>query len=317
MGIISSLIEKIPTTSKLEYIVSFANGVVGNVPKPENLAVYEGAENITLECSGVEVYGEDPVGYYFSCVKAGEDLNNNLVRKIIAELANKEKPSHIFSGLEANVEYVLAIWAYKEGSEVWGPPAKKYGTPRAVEDPVAVNDTFAFLEDSIDNKLDVLANDSDVDGDPLKIKSVTEAEHGAVVNKEDFIEYTPSPYYCGLDRFKYTVTDGEETHEAEVTINIACRSSEDKDFYFCYTATRAFGEDSPQVKSLRAFKNDVLLNKESLLYPLTSKAVDEYNFLGSRLVEYADKHPSPGRIIDTLLRPPIALAAKLIDIQKK
>ena len=40
------------------------------------------------------------------------------------------------------------------------------------DDPVAVNDPFGAEQDSINNTLDVLANDTDVDGDLLTITAV-------------------------------------------------------------------------------------------------------------------------------------------------
>jgi len=56
--------------------------------------------------------------------------------------------------------------------------------------------------------IDVLANDSDKDGDPLFIESVGEAISGTVALLGDQVEYTPNAdFCCGIDGFAYVVTD--------------------------------------------------------------------------------------------------------------
>ncbi len=55
----------------------------------------------------------------------------------------------------------------------------------------------------------VLANDTDLDGQPLHAVLATPPEHGTIelLDNGHFI-YTPSPEYSGLDRFEYRATDG-------------------------------------------------------------------------------------------------------------
>jgi len=87
--------------------------------------------------------------------------------------------------------------------------------------PRANDDTPSTNEDaSID--IDVLANDTDVDGDSLKVTEVTQGTHGSVsVNPTDTLSYTPNPDFNGQDSFKYTVSDGNDgTAEASVLITI-------------------------------------------------------------------------------------------------
>jgi hypothetical protein len=57
--------------------------------------------------------------------------------------------------------------------------------------------------------IDVLANDSDVDGDELYLVSATSAEHGLVeVLDSGFIQYTPDIGYVGVDTIVYSISDG-------------------------------------------------------------------------------------------------------------
>ncbi|HET7274341.1 MAG TPA: Ig-like domain-containing protein [Longimicrobiaceae bacterium] len=58
--------------------------------------------------------------------------------------------------------------------------------------------------------IDVLANDSDPDGDSLTIDSISDPANGvAAVNSGATITYTPDGGFSGEDSFEYTVSDGK------------------------------------------------------------------------------------------------------------
>jgi hypothetical protein len=69
----------------------------------------------------------------------------------------------------------------------------------------------------------VLANDTDLDGDTLGVSEFTQPAHGTVVYNEDGIfTYTPDANYHGNDNFSYTVTDGnggKDTATIQITVN--------------------------------------------------------------------------------------------------
>src|SRR5262249_38700312 len=69
---------------------------------------------------------------------------------------------------------------------------------------------------------DVVANDSDVDGDALAIQSVTQPAHGSVtIVSGHEIRYTPAPDFAGADAFTYTVADPSgATALATVTVAV-------------------------------------------------------------------------------------------------
>jgi large repetitive protein len=73
--------------------------------------------------------------------------------------------------------------------------------------PIALGDTAATLEDSA-VAIDVLANDSDADGDALAIAAVSTPHHGTATFTATQITYTPGPDYNGDDSFTYVVGDG-------------------------------------------------------------------------------------------------------------
>ncbi len=88
------------------------------------------------------------------------------------------------------------------------------------DDPVAGDDAAATNEDT-PVTVNVLANDSDVDLDPLIVSAVTDGAHGTVVNNATTVTYAPAADWNGSDSFTYTVSDGAGgTAEATVTITV-------------------------------------------------------------------------------------------------
>jgi hypothetical protein len=79
------------------------------------------------------------------------------------------------------------------------------------DDPVAVDDAATVTEDDPATTIDVLANDTDVDGGPISIESVTQPANGAVVitNAGADLTYEPDADYCNdgspVDTFTYTL----------------------------------------------------------------------------------------------------------------
>lgn len=74
--------------------------------------------------------------------------------------------------------------------------------------PVGVDDTIEFTTVGSDY-IDVLANDSDANGDTLSIKIVTSPSHGTVELSQNKVIYTPKQDYVGNDAFTYRPFDGK------------------------------------------------------------------------------------------------------------
>ncbi len=87
--------------------------------------------------------------------------------------------------------------------------------------PVAQNDAYTVVRDSSGNSLNVLANDSDPDGDTLTITAVGSPAHGSASISGNRVSYTPAAGYSGADSFTYTIADGNGgTAGASVTITV-------------------------------------------------------------------------------------------------
>jgi hypothetical protein len=90
------------------------------------------------------------------------------------------------------------------------------------DDPLADDDTFIADEDSSANTLDVLAGDSDVDGDTLTISAVGSPDQGgSIVNNGGSLSYTPAADFNGSEVFTYTASDGNGGFDtALVTVTV-------------------------------------------------------------------------------------------------
>ena len=100
--------------------------------------------------------------------------------------------------------------------------------------PVAVDDSATVDEDSSNNVIDVLANDTDADNvSPalpnagLTVVAVGPASNGTASLVGGAVRYTPNANYCGPDSFTYTVSDdGSSTaghiDQGAVSIDVIC-----------------------------------------------------------------------------------------------
>ena len=90
--------------------------------------------------------------------------------------------------------------------------------------PIAVNDS-ATTRTGTAVKVKVLANDSDPDGDPLRLTTTSKAAFGVVIiNPDNTITYTPRAGFVGNDSFTYTISDGRGgTATATVKVTVKRR----------------------------------------------------------------------------------------------
>ncbi|MDJ1140434.1 Ig-like domain-containing protein [Marinicella marina] len=101
-------------------------------------------------------------------------------------------------------------------------PVGDWGIDQA---PVAVADAAQVEENSVDNVLDLLSNDTDTDGGEQFIASVTQPVNGAVVIGVDGadVSYTPDVDYCNdgspTDDFNYTLNGGSS---ATAAVTVTC-----------------------------------------------------------------------------------------------
>ncbi|BCG12854.1 hypothetical protein YZOS03_13370 [Vibrio alginolyticus] len=86
--------------------------------------------------------------------------------------------------------------------------------------PIATNDAIQTDEDS-QVVIDVLANDSDIEGDDLIITSASVPEEQGIVEIIDGkLVFTPAENFNGNATISYTITDGELEDEAQVSVTV-------------------------------------------------------------------------------------------------
>lgn len=106
---------------------------------------------------------------------------------------------------------------------------------RPVNDfPRAITDNATVDEDTTNNAIDVLANDTDADNEAppfnagLTVIAVTQGAHGTVTFTATGVSYTPAPNYFGSDSFTYTLSDNGTfnfLNRSTATVNITVNNT--------------------------------------------------------------------------------------------
>lgn len=108
------------------------------------------------------------------------------------------------------------------------PPVEPGRSPVAVDDTVqAVEDTELVLPARGPGS--PVANDSDADGDLLRVSAVADPVGGTVTLAEDVVTFTPAADLCGpaSGRFTYTVSDGTgRSATGRTTIDVTCTADD-------------------------------------------------------------------------------------------
>jgi hypothetical protein len=96
--------------------------------------------------------------------------------------------------------------------------------------PVVAGEAYTIDQDTPLNVAapGLLANDSDIDGDPLNAVSYSggPTAHGVLAgNADGSFTYNPNPGYAGTDSFTYRVTDGTAT-SPPVTVDITIKDTQ-------------------------------------------------------------------------------------------
>jgi hypothetical protein len=108
--------------------------------------------------------------------------------------------------------------------------------------PVAVDDTATVAEDSVDNVIDVLGNDTDPEDDTLTVTSVLNPVNGTVSLDGGVVKFTPAANFSGTASFDYVVDDGNgNTDTGSVTVTVTAVN--DAPVNTVPLATQTFSED--------------------------------------------------------------------------
>jgi hypothetical protein len=126
----------------------------------------------------------------------------------------------------------------------------------ASDPPTAAADAFEVEQDSADNALDVLDNDSFApdEGETLTIVSVTDPSAGgalALIDNGLGLSYTPAAGFSGTETFNYTIDDGTgQTATATVTMTVTALNAPPA------AVDDTFNVDEDTTKTLTVLDND-------------------------------------------------------------
>ncbi|MEO9654800.1 tandem-95 repeat protein [Marinomonas sp.] len=128
--------------------------------------------------------------------------------------------------------------------------AKVKPTVNLINDaPVAVDDLASVIEDGGVITIDVLANDYDEEGDDINIISVSVPEsQGTAIVSDGKILFTPALNFNGAATISYTISDGELTNSAEVSVSVS--AVDDASVITGDTESVVYEEDSRVVDGL-------------------------------------------------------------------
>jgi hypothetical protein len=153
-------------------------------------------------------------------------FNDNLVIDSIAIIAGD---NYQVDGLkiipEANFNGELLIKTIATQGQLTSDEFMVKVTVIAVNDlPVAFADDISFIEGSVNNSIDVLSNDTDVEGDSLAIKSIDYSGQGQAIIENNSIVYTPEQSFSGMETLTYLVNDGfDDSLAATITITVTAK----------------------------------------------------------------------------------------------
>lgn len=155
-----------------------------------------------------------------------------LVQRFNAEIATRAGQNSVpvvdlFSATASEVANNTAGDGFHPNTSGYMAIAARFTAFLGTNAPVAVNDAAATDED-ITVDINVLANDSDADGDTLRVArvAVTSATRGTVtINADGTLRYTPEANFNGQSTFSYTISDG--TLEATATVTVGVRAIND------------------------------------------------------------------------------------------
>ncbi|MBE3824031.1 tandem-95 repeat protein [Vibrio parahaemolyticus] len=182
---------------------------INDAPNAENDVITTGEDTaVTID---VLVNDSDVEGDVLSIQSASVPSEQGSVDIVDGKLVFT--PAENFNG-EATITYIVTDGDLTD-------EAKVSVTVTPVNDsPVAVDDTTSIQEDTAVT-IDVLTNDTDVDGDKLSIESASvPKDQGTVEVVDGKLVFTPAENFNGHAEITYTVTDGQLTDEAKVTVTV-------------------------------------------------------------------------------------------------
>lgn len=148
------------------------------------------------------------------------------------------------------------------------------------DNPVAVSDTASTSEDTLAN-INVLANDSDADGDTLSIDSASATNGTVTIEPDNTLNYTPTLNFNGSDNISYNISDGQGG-AASSTIAMTITSVNDAPLANSDDAT--INEDS--LGNINILSNDTDLEDDTLTVTVVTASNGDVSINPDQTLDY-------------------------------
>jgi VCBS repeat-containing protein len=188
----------------------------GPTARADNYSMAEDGELITSAAGGVLRNDTDPEGDPLSAILIEGPANGTLTMN--ADGSFSYKPNADFNGADTYT------YQASDGTGTSEAVTVKISVNPVNDAPVAADDEYTAIGDA---PLDVpasgvLANDSDVEGNPLTPTLIQGPAHGSVtLNADGSFTYRPQAGFSGNVTFTYQLNDGEaDSNVATVTIHV-------------------------------------------------------------------------------------------------
>lgn len=186
----------------------------------DSLTVAEGGTGTTLSTGSNTVLtnDNDPEGNPITAIKVADPSHGTVT------LNSNGTFSYVHDGGETTSDSFTYKARDSQGADSGTVTVSITITP-VNDPPTAVADSYVVQEDSANNILTVLTNDTDPDvpANTMTITGVnTAGTHGTVTNDGSQLRFTPDDDYHGTTTFTYTMSDGNgDTSTATVTVTVS------------------------------------------------------------------------------------------------
>ena len=146
-------------------------------------------------------------------VKSSNDLTTSVIRFAVSTLQTDIKAiANGTASAETITSYTADILTYIAADQ-------NLDSGDLVPNFSAITDSVTTSEDA-SVSVNVLSNDSYVTSAPISVTAATNGVSGTTSVSNNLITYTPTANFNGTDTFTYTITQGDKTSTANVTVTI-------------------------------------------------------------------------------------------------
>lgn len=235
VGALGGRIEYTPNANffgsdRLTYVVQDTEGATSNVA---TVAITVLSVNDAPVAAADSVILLEDVAHAINVLGNDTDVDGQLVTSSVSIVTAPQFGSVVVNPSTGSITYTpddnfygQDSFAYRvqDNDGEWSNAATVTLTVESVNDAPLANNDAATLDEDTEVTIDLLANDSDIDGllDPGTLV-LTQPTHGEVEDHGDgTVTYRPAANYFGSDQFRYTVQDNEGavSNSATVTLTI-------------------------------------------------------------------------------------------------